>query len=89
MPNTEQDQYSEHFDAGHSGKDHSVHQRLRANSAIMEMKKILGAKFPTRHNWYWRRWAACEISLLTSGSWPIQWPIEARYVKFPFAPETR
>ncbi|KAL8999313.1 MAG: hypothetical protein Q9169_001858 [Polycauliona sp. 2 TL-2023] len=37
------DPYAEHFDAGHSGKDHSVHQRLRANSSIMELKKILVA----------------------------------------------
>ncbi|KAL8700504.1 MAG: hypothetical protein Q9224_000937 [Gallowayella concinna] len=37
------DPYAEHFDAGHSGKDHTVHQRLRANSSIMEMKKILVA----------------------------------------------
>ena len=37
------DQYAEHFDAGHSGKEHHVHQRLRANSTIMELKKILGA----------------------------------------------
>ncbi|KAI4102323.1 MAG: hypothetical protein LQ339_004678 [Xanthoria mediterranea] len=37
------DPYAEHFDAGHSGKDHTVHQRLRANSSIMELKKILVA----------------------------------------------
>ena len=37
------DQYAEFFDAGHSGKDHTVHQRMRANSTIMELKKILGA----------------------------------------------
>ncbi|KAL8908825.1 MAG: hypothetical protein Q9207_000551 [Kuettlingeria erythrocarpa] len=39
----DQDPYAEHFDAGHSGKEHTVHQRLRANSSIMEMKKILVA----------------------------------------------
>lgn len=44
MPNTEHDQYAEFFDVGHSGKDHTVHQRMRANSTIMEHKKILGAK---------------------------------------------
>jgi len=44
--NAENDQYAEFFDAGHSGKDHSVHQRMRANSTIMELKKILGADFP-------------------------------------------
>lgn len=43
MPNTETDQYAEIFDAGHSGKDHTVHQRIRANSSIMELKKILVA----------------------------------------------
>lgn len=43
--NNEHDQYAEHFDAGHSGKEHTVHQRLRANSTIMELKKILGAHF--------------------------------------------
>ena len=42
MPD-QHDQYAEHFDAGHSGKDHTVHQRMRANSTIMELKKILGA----------------------------------------------
>ncbi|KAL8953667.1 MAG: hypothetical protein Q9222_000504 [Ikaeria aurantiellina] len=36
------DPYAEHFDAGHSGKEHTVHQRIRANSSIMELKKILG-----------------------------------------------
>ncbi|KAL8634361.1 MAG: hypothetical protein Q9228_008045, partial [Teloschistes exilis] len=43
------DPYAEHFDAGHSGKDHTVHQRIRANSSIMELKKILGGTFgPTK-----------------------------------------
>ncbi|KAI4286283.1 MAG: hypothetical protein L6R38_000049 [Xanthoria sp. 2 TBL-2021] len=37
------DPYAEHFDAGHSGKGNTVHQRLRANSSIMELKKILVA----------------------------------------------
>lgn len=46
MPNTEEDQYTEIFDAGHSGKEHTVHQRIRANSAVMEHKKILGT-FPS------------------------------------------
>lgn len=46
MPNTEHDQYAETFDVGHSGKDHTVHQRMRANSTIMEHKKILGAEGP-------------------------------------------
>lgn len=39
----EEDQYAEHFDVGHSPKEHTVHQRIRANSAVMEHKKILGA----------------------------------------------
>lgn len=39
----ENDKYAEHFDAGHSGTEHSVHQRMRANSTIMELKKILVA----------------------------------------------
>ncbi|KAL8695496.1 MAG: hypothetical protein Q9218_000074 [Villophora microphyllina] len=37
------DPHAEHFDAGHSGKEHTVHQRIRANSSIMELKKILVA----------------------------------------------
>ena len=41
--NHENDQYAEFFDAGHSGKEHTVHQRMRANSTIMELKKILVA----------------------------------------------
>ena len=41
------DQYAEVFEAGHSGKEHTVHQRMRANSTIMQLKKILGtATFP-------------------------------------------
>lgn len=43
MAHTETDQYAEHFDEGHSGKDHTVHQRIRANSMIMEMDKLLVA----------------------------------------------
>ena len=39
----ENDKYAEHFDAGHSGTEHSVHQRMRANSTIMQLKKILVA----------------------------------------------
>ena len=39
----DEDKYAESFDAGHSGTEHSVHQRLRANSTIMELKKILVA----------------------------------------------
>lgn len=38
-----EDKYAEFFDAGHSGTEHSVHQRMRANSTIMELKKILVA----------------------------------------------
>ena len=47
MPDDDQDQYSEVFEEGHSGTEHSVHQRMRANSSIMQLKKILGATFPT------------------------------------------
>ncbi|KAK4697974.1 pyruvate carboxylase, partial [Lecanoromycetidae sp. Uapishka_2] len=43
MAHNEHDQYAEFFDAGHSGKDHTVHQRMRANSTIMKLKKILVA----------------------------------------------
>lgn len=39
----ENDKYAESFDDGHSGTEHSVHQRIRANSTIMELKKILVA----------------------------------------------
>ena len=42
MAHNDNDQYAEVFEAGHSGKEHTVHQRLRANSTIMELKKILG-----------------------------------------------
>ena len=38
-----EDKYAEHFDAGHSGTQHSIHQRIRANSTIMELNKILVA----------------------------------------------
>ena len=37
------DKYAEEFDDGHSGKEHTIHNRLRANSTIMELKKILVA----------------------------------------------
>jgi len=43
MAHNDNDQYAEIFDAGHSGKEHTVHQRLRANSTIMELQKILVA----------------------------------------------
>ena len=36
-------QYEEVFDEGHSGKDHSIHARMRANSTIMDHTKILVA----------------------------------------------
>jgi len=42
MANHETDQYAEVFELGHSGTEHSVHQRIRANSSIMQLKKILG-----------------------------------------------
>lgn len=41
------DQYAEVFEEGHSGTEHSVHQRMRANSTIMQLKKILGEATPT------------------------------------------
>ena len=47
-PHAEEDPYAEVFDAGHSGKEHTVHQRIRANSAVIEHKKILGAFHLTR-----------------------------------------
>ena len=40
------DQYSEVFDAGHDATRDGVHQRIRANSSIMQMRKILGAQPP-------------------------------------------
>lgn len=43
MAQAEDDQYAEVFDEGHSGKEHSIHARMRANSTIMQLKKILVA----------------------------------------------
>ncbi|KAL9129926.1 MAG: hypothetical protein Q9217_001774 [Psora testacea] len=43
MAPLENDPYAEAFDEGHSGKDHTIHARLRANSTIMELNKILVA----------------------------------------------
>ena len=37
------DHVDELYDAGHSGKDDLVHQRIRANSTVMDLKKILVA----------------------------------------------
>lgn len=44
--NGDVDEYAEHFDEGHEPHKHGVHQRIRANSTIMQMKKILGAVPP-------------------------------------------
>ncbi|MDI1491167.1 MAG: pyruvate carboxylase [Ramalina farinacea] len=43
MAPAQSDQYEEHFDEGHSGKDHTIHARMRANSTIMDHTKILVA----------------------------------------------
>ncbi|KAA6407434.1 MAG: pyruvate carboxylase [Lasallia pustulata] len=43
MAGSDKDQYAEVFEEGHSGTEHSVHQRMRANSSIMQLKKILVA----------------------------------------------
>ncbi|KAL8706471.1 MAG: hypothetical protein Q9201_000526 [Fulgogasparrea decipioides] len=72
------DPYAEQFDAGHSGKEHTVHQRLRANSSIMELKKILVAnrgeipvrsaspRYSEREHWLIRvPFQAHELSLQT------------------------
>lgn len=53
-PHAEDDPYAEHFDVGHSGKEHTVHQRIRANSAVMEHKKLLGA-FHLTHRSFTKR----------------------------------
>lgn len=45
MAGSDKDQYAEVFEEGHSGTEHSVHQRMRANSSIMQLKKILGGAF--------------------------------------------
>jgi len=37
------DQYAEVFDEGHDPRAHGVHQRIRANSSIMHLNKILVA----------------------------------------------
>jgi hypothetical protein len=37
-----EDQYAEVFDEGHDANRDGVHQRIRANSTIMQLKKILG-----------------------------------------------
>ena len=37
------DQYAEVFDEGHDPRQHGVHQRIRANSSIMHLNKILVA----------------------------------------------
>lgn len=36
------DKYAEVFDEGHDVHRDGVHQRIRANSTIMQLKKILG-----------------------------------------------
>ena len=41
------DQYAEVFDEGHEVNRDGVHQRIRANSTIMQLKKILGMSFST------------------------------------------
>ena len=41
------DRYAEVFDEGHEVNRDGVHQRIRANSTIMQLKKILGMSFPT------------------------------------------
>ena len=41
-----EDQYTEIFDEGHGMHRDGVNQRIRANSSIMELKKILGMKLP-------------------------------------------
>ncbi|KAL9104090.1 MAG: hypothetical protein Q9163_000942 [Psora crenata] len=41
MAHHENDPYAEHFDEGHSGKEHTIHARLRANSTIMHLNKVL------------------------------------------------
>jgi hypothetical protein len=43
---TNMDPYAEVFDEGHDANRHGVHQRIRANSTIMKMKKILGTVLP-------------------------------------------
>ena len=40
-----EDQYAEIFEEGHQMHRDGVHQRIRANSSIMDMKKILGMSF--------------------------------------------
>lgn len=47
MAHDGKDQYAEVFEEGHSGTEHSVHERMRANSTIMQLKKILGGASPT------------------------------------------
>lgn len=77
MPNTEHDQYTEIFDAGHSGKEHTVHQRIRANSAVMELKKILGASLSPSFNVCFGAWQQLLILRICSH---LQWLIEGKYV---------
>ena len=40
--NGETDQYAVQHDEGHEPHRDGVHQRIRANSSIMQMRKILG-----------------------------------------------
>lgn len=42
MTNGAVDKYAEVFDEGHEAHRDGVHQRIRANSSIMQMNKILG-----------------------------------------------
>ncbi|KAL6716411.1 pyruvate carboxylase [Lecanora helva] len=68
------DQYAEFFDAGHSGKEHTVHQRMRANSTIMELKKILVANRGEIRKFFpgtWKRWLIVDAVPRSSELWVL------------------
>jgi hypothetical protein len=87
MPSSDNDPYAETFDAGHSGKEHTVHQRIRANSSIMEHKKILGVQplSPLGLHAVVPLAARCDGQWLISRWYDGQWQIEERSVR-PFIP---
>ena len=57
------DQYAEVFDEGHGQNRDGAHQRIRANSSIMQLKKLLGARPPHPP------WASFEAGLELPGNY--------------------
>lgn len=72
--------YSEVFEEGKDSQQSQTIHRIRANSSIMQLKKILGEYSSPGSSWFVVELLLVRFTVLTWSLGMLQWPIEEKSV---------